>query len=405
MKKTVRITLYLLSMITIFAVVVLIVFRGNQSHFVSMHGNLAEQGDVVTSNDDVEAGENTGEQGENGGTDIIEQVASETEPETELVTETETELNEETVLFFGGDVLVNKRIADYYDSEGITRIVAPELLEEMVNADITMVNHEFQFSNRGTPMEDKQYTFEYDPAYVTILQDMGIDVVSLANNHSLDFGKEALIDTMETLDGAGILYAGAGTDKERAEEIQIIEKNGMKFGFVAATRVIPVASWNVEYGTPGLFAAYDYTGLVEVVAEAEELCDYVTVYIHWGIEREAYPEDYQRDIATRCINAGADLIIGSHPHVLQGVEYIENVPVFYSLGNYVFNDSLDRTAGVKVIVQQDGSATYQLLPANTKSSCTALMDDAGTQNVYQYMNDISFNVSVDGQGYVTDSEE
>ena len=142
-----------------------------------------------------------------------------------------------------------------------------------------------------------------------------------------------------------------------------------------------------------------------MVAEAEELCDYVTVYIHWGIEREAYPEDYQRDIATRCINAGADLIIGSHPHVLQGVEYIENVPVFYSLGNYVFNDSLDRTAGVKVIVQQDGSATYQLLPANTKSSCTALMDDAGTQNVYQYMNDISFNVSVDGQGYVTDSEE
>ena len=98
-------------------------------------------------------------------------------------------------------------------------------------------------------------------------------------------------------------------------------------------------------------------------------------------------------------------MVGCHPHVLQGVEYIENVPVFYSLGNYVFNDSLDRTAGVKVIVQQDGSATYQLLPANTKSSCTALMDDAGTQNVYQYMNDISFNVSVDGQGYVTDSEE
>ena len=221
--------------------------------------------------------------------DVYEQSAAETETiknteniedteeigDSEIIVETEEnqESGETTTIIFAGDVLIAAAMEQYFDTEGINRIVSEELLAEMQNADICMVNNEFQFSNRGTPMEDKQFTFQTDPKYVQILLDMGVDIVSLANNHSLDFGKEALQDTFATLDEAGILYAGAGDTKERAEQLQIIEVNGQKIGFLAATRVIPVSEWNIEYGQPGLFTTYDDTRLTACIKEAKEFCN------------------------------------------------------------------------------------------------------------------------------------
>ena len=195
-------------------------------------------------------------------------------------------------------------------------MVAPELLEELQAADILMVNNEFPFSDRGTPMADKQFTFRCSPGYVKALNEMGVDIVSLANNHTLDYGRDALSDTFTTLDGAGILYAGAGETKERAYELQIIEKNGKKFGFLAASRVVPESNWKVEERTPGMLTAYDDTKLVQLIKEARSGCDFLAVYIHWGVEYDAYPQDYQTKIATDCFNAGADLILGAHTHCL-----------------------------------------------------------------------------------------
>ena len=190
---------------------------------------------------------------------VHQQTDTETEQveATESIAETETEQEEPITIVFAGDVLIAAAMEQKHEIEGITGLVSEELLAEMQNADICMVNNEFQFSNRGTPMEDKQFTFRTDPKNVQILLDMGVDIVSLANNHSIDFGTEALQDTFATLDSAGILYAGAGDSKERAEQLQIIEVNGQKIGFLAATRVIPVSEWNIEYGQPGLFATYD----------------------------------------------------------------------------------------------------------------------------------------------------
>ena len=154
------------------------------------------------------------------------------------------------------------------------------LLQELQDADIFMVNNEFPFSNRGEPMEDKQFTFCCDPKYVKALNEMGVDIVSLANNHTLDYGRDALSDTFTTLDGAGILYAGAGETKERAYELQIIEKNGKKFGFLAASRVVPESNWKVEERTPGMLTAYDDTKLVQLIKEARSGCDFLSVYIY-----------------------------------------------------------------------------------------------------------------------------
>lgn len=376
MTKKVRITLYIISLVITIGVLVLLIFNGKLLKPI-VSDDVGQQSEIET--EQVENTENIAE------------------------TEEEQESGEITTIVFAGDVLIAAAMEQYFDTEGVGRIVSEELLTEMLNADICMVNNEFQFSNRGTPMEDKQFTFQTDPKYVQILLDMGVDIVSLANNHSLDFGAEALQDTFATLDEAWILYAGAGDTKERAEQLQVIEVNGQKIGFLAATRVIPVSEWNIEYGQPGLFAAYDDTRLTECIREAKKECDFLTVYVHWGIEREAYPQEYQRDIAKNCFAAGADLVIGAHPHVLQGIEFIEGKPVFYSLGNYVFSQEIAKTALVKVEIQPDGEVSYRLIPAYAEGGKTQLFKGEEAEELFQYMNEISTGTIVDEQGNVYES--
>ncbi|MBR5566467.1 MAG: CapA family protein [Roseburia sp.] len=373
MSKKVRITLYLISLVISMGVLVLLIFNGKLLK-TTASDEVEQQSEMET--EQIESTEN-----------IIE-------------TEVEQESGEITTIVFAGDILIAAAMEQYYDAEGVGRIVSEELLTEMQNADICMVNNEFQFSNRGIPMEDKQFTFQTDPKYVQILLDMGVDIVSLANNHSLDFGTEALEDTFVTLDEAGILYAGAGDTKERAEQLQVIEANGQKIGFLAATRVIPVSEWNVEYRQPGLFATYDDTRLLECIREAKEECDFLAVYVHWGIEREAYPQEYQTDIAKNCFAAGADLVIGAHPHVLQGIEFIDGKPVFYSLGNYVFSQEIAKTALVKVEIYPDGEVSYRLIPAYAKGGKTQLFNGEEAEELFQYMNEISTGRVVDEQGNV-----
>ena len=392
MTKKVRIALYLVSLVVAFMVLILLIFNEkllkatesqsmNQNTNQSMENQISTENAVDNSNDNIEDSEGLIQTGTENGTQ-----------------------GDSTTIIFAGDVLIADAMERYYDTDGVTRLVSEELLTEMVSADICMVNNEFQFSNRGTPMEDKQFTFQTDPRYVQILQDMGVDIVSLANNHSLDFGTEALQDTFAALDGAGILYAGAGDTKERAEELQLIEVKGQKFGFLAATRVIPVSQWNVEFRQPGLFTTYDDTRLVECIEAAKEVCDFLTVYVHWGIEREEYPQDYQTTIAKNCLEAGADLVIGAHPHVLQGIEFMEGKPVFYSLGNYIFAQTIVRTALVKVEVKANGEVLYSLIPAYAKDGQTKVFEGTEAEALFTYMNEISPNALVDEKGNIYDTE-
>lgn len=382
MTKKVRILLYVLSFSVTCMILLLLVRRGD---FFNPAGSQNTGIEVETEQDTA---------------------LQETEEITESQTGPEPESKEPdlddgvTTIVFAGDVLIAEAMEQYYDTEGVTRIVSEELLKEMQEADICMVNNEFQFSNRGTPMEDKKFTFQTDPKYVQILKDMGVDIVSLANNHSIDFGLEALEDTFATLDDAGILYAGAGMTKERAEELQIMEADGRKIGFLAATRVIPVAEWNVDIREPGLFAAYDDTRLVECIKEAKETCDFLAVYVHWGIEREALPQEYQTVIARHCIEAGADVIIGAHPHVLQGIEFIEDKPVFYSLGNYVFAQTIAQTMLVKVEIQDNGEAAYSMIPAYAQGGMTRKLEGEEAEALFTYMNEISTQNYVDLTGSV-----
>lgn len=307
---------------------------------------------------------------------------------------------EDTTIIFTGDVLFANAFHAGYDAKGIEGVLSEELLAILQNADILMVNQEFPFSEQGTPMQDKQYTFRCEPSYVKALQEMGVDVVSLANNHVLDYGKSALKDTFKTLEEAGIPYGGAGETVDRAQEVQIIEVNGRKYGFLAASRVVPVAEWKVENSTPGVFSCYDDTRLVELVKEAREECDFLAVYPHWGVEYAEYPEEYQTAIAKNCIEAGADVVVGSHTHCLQGAEYIGDKPVFYSLGNFVFGQSIERSAVLEVTITYEGEVSYRYLPVYAEGGVTQLADGEKARQIYSYLEKLSSQTTVGKDGEV-----
>lgn len=309
----------------------------------------------------------------------------------------------DTTLVFAGDVYLSDYVLAAYQQSGIQGILSKELRKEVKQADVTMVNNEFPYSTRGTQALNKQFTFRVDPSYVRILSESGIDLVTLANNHVLDYGTDALLDTFHTLREAGISYAGAGNSLERAAKPIRKKANGHTFGFLAASRVFPTVSWNVENAQPGVFSAYDPSRLLAAVKDARAECDFLCVYVHWGIERSTTPEEYQVTLAHALIDAGADAVIGAHPHVLQGVEFYNGKPIFYSLGNFIFYQNIEQTAIAKVTLTDQQDAQWQMLPAKASLSCTSLVTDpAARGDFYNYMEDLSKNVTFLEDGTIID---
>lgn len=402
MKKILQNMMYVVSLIIAVGVMVVLVRAGGKT---AQTQNAVSNAQLPVTEENVTLDGNPAPE---KATEIeqLSEEASETEKETTLpIEDAETENaevipDEDTTIIFTGDVLFANAFKAGYDAKGIDGVISEELLTELTSADILMVNQEFPFGETGEPVANKQYTFQCSPSYVTALKEMGVDVVSLANNHVLDYGKESLLETFATLDNAGILYGGAGETVERAEEVQVIEVNGRKYGFLAVSRVVPTGDWKVENSVPGVFSCYDDNRLIELVEQASAECDFLAVYPHWGVEHASYPEDYQTKIAERCLAAGADVVVGSHTHCLQGVTFIEDKPVCYSLGNFVFGQNIDRSAILKVTTAADGTVSYRYLPVYATGGVTYLAADEKAEEICTYLNDISVGATVASDGEI-----
>ena len=376
MNKTIRIVLYVLSILTVAGVIAAAILTGGQTQPVITSGT------AVTEEKQSDTADKTDENGTapdgadndytSGETENIKDTADAADSTERTSDDTETAAN-----------------ADNPKDSGNTTII--------LTGDVLFAN---AFSDRGEPMADKQFTFRCSPSYVKALNEMGVDIVSLANNHTLDYGREALSDTFQALDGAGILYGGAGDSTARAKEVQVVEVNGKRYGFIAVSRVVPSADWKIENGTPGMFTCYDAAALIEVIKEAKQTCDFVTVFPHWGTEYSEQPNTVQRELAKQCMDAGADLIVGAHTHCLEGIQFMDGKPVFYSLGNFIFGQSIDRSAAVKVTVTADGAVSYALIPVYASDGQTKQMDDNAAQSLFTYMESISDNASVDTAGNI-----
>lgn len=311
-------------------------------------------------------------------------------------------------LLFAGDIYLSSHVLNAYDKAGgISGVLDAGLRSAIGAADIFMANEEFPFSDRGTAAEEKEYTFRLPTARVSLLQEIGPDIVALANNHAFDYGEEALLDTCRVLDGAGILRVGAGADIEEAKALRVIETKGRRIGFLAASRVIPDYSWAAGKGKAGMMITYDPAALIKEIERAEDQCDYLVVYVHWGIEKNEHPEEYQRTLGRQYIDAGADIVVGSHPHVLQGIEYYKGKPIVYSLGNFVFGSTIPRTALLEVRLSADAFAdasdgqSLRLIPCTSSAGYTRMLPEEKRPEFFGYMEELSFGVSVDETGGVT----
>ena len=310
-------------------------------------------------------------------------------------------------LAFAGDICFTEDgyVIDHYDALGgdIGLCLSEEVLCRLNEADISMINHEYPVSTRGAALEGKYYTFRAYPEREIILQQMGIDIVSLANNHIYDFGADAFYDTLDALRQAAIPYVGAGADIEEASRPVYFVTGGIKIGFVSANRsekfiFTPEAGEN----TPGVVRMYDTAMMNNIIRAAREQCDYLIAYVHWGTEDSKYYEAYQTAIAQEFFASGADAVVGSHPHVLQGIGYVDGKPVVYSLGDFWFNGETKYTAIVNLEVSIDGLVELSVLPCIQEGYETHYIGEKSEQEAfYDYLRELSPEVWIDENGIVS----
>jgi poly-gamma-glutamate synthesis protein (capsule biosynthesis protein) len=235
-------------------------------------------------------------------------------------------------------------------------------------ADIVTGNLESPIADSGEEFTDKKFRFRTDPAAAPALKKAGFTHLSLANNHILDFGAAALGETRKLLSYQGITSSGAGTDLTSARKESIVTVKGKRIAFLSYSLTYP-AEFFATVSSPGTAPGFAQF-FIKDITRVKALADHVIVSFHWGTEGSNYPKEYQKVTARRAIDAGADIILGHHPHVLQGIEYYKEGVIFYSLGNFAFA-SMSRTADRSIIARitiDDGIKEVEIIPLNVINS-------------------------------------
>ncbi len=320
---------------------------------------------------------------------------------------------DKTTLAFVGDIGFAQGYAtiNKFRSNGsdIHNSFDEQVLSTMQGVDIMMANNEFPYSDRGTPTPNKTYTFRADPKDVHIMTDIGVDIVSLANNHAYDYGPDALIDTVDTLNDARLPFVGAGKNFEEAAHPVYFHVNGHIVSYVSATQIERYGNPDTKEATadsPGVLRTLDPAKAVAAIKEAADNSDFTVMYVHWGSESTDLVEQSQRDLARAYVDAGADLIIGDHSHCLQGIDFVDNVPVFYSLGNFWFNSKTLDTCIVRVTLDNDCRISdIEFIPCIQRGSCVVSATEAEKERIIGYMRGISNYADIDDSGFVTVSDK
>ncbi|MEB3100267.1 CapA family protein [Ferviditalea candida] len=311
--------------------------------------------------------------------------------------------NGQVSLALVGDVLLGSKVGNLLKQNGYDypyEFVRPYLQKP----DLTVANLETPVTAGGAPQE-KEYVYRTSPQALPALAEAGFDLVNLANNHVLDYGQQGLLDTFDHLDAAQIGFFGAGRDAGEAFAAKYVEVNGVKLAFLGFSNVVPDGSWKAGSGHPGVADSYDYRKPVAAIQEAKKRADLVIVFNHWGKDRTYQPEKYQAELAHRFVDAGADLVVGSHPHVLQGFEQYGGKWIVYSLGNFIFTTNNHPETWETMILQadcrQNGECRLKAVPVLTKWAKPELMSGEKADKLLEHLRNISPNAEVLADGTVT----
>lgn len=280
-----------------------------------------------------------------------------------------------------GDILLDRGVTKQIEKHGYG-YPFHSVGKMMRKADIAFGNLECPLSAHGHKI-DKLFCFKANPKTADCLTTAGIDIVSLANNHTLDCGKSGLTETMETLKHHNIEWCGAGSNAAETYCPKIITRHGLKVAFVGFCQFKPEAV-TLTKNNPSIAMATE-GNIRTLVTAARKQADIVVASFHWGIEFRRHPTDEQIHIAHLAVDCGADIVLGHHPHVLQDITTIKHgkrtALIAYSLGNFVFDQHLEfnkdrETTGIlKIVVTRNGVKAFRLMPAIIHKCAPVLSDE------------------------------
>ena len=265
--------------------------------------------------------------------------------------------NKNGSLVFGGDIMLARSVESYARVNGGWSQVMSQISSSFSQTDCRVANLESPFVSNKKQTETGSLVFAAKPEAVTVLTSSKITAVSLANNHITDQGATGLNETQKILKENNIAYGGAGASREAALAPQTIQCGQLKVGLI-------FASYGTNFGAEGVVVA-TLEDITPSITEAEKKYDIVVVYAHWGSEYQAVNSPFQKEMAHQYIDAGADLVIGSHPHVIQPIEIYKNKLIAYSLGNLVFDQasSGEKTEAILLKVQyEDKDINTSIIP-------------------------------------------
>ncbi len=269
-----------------------------------------------------------------------------------------------------GDIMFGNYTIEYLEKFG-NNYPFDSTVAVLSSADATLGNLEGPFTTGGEKFE-KTFNFKIPPKYAAGLMSAGFDVVTLANNHMLDYGITGLKNTLATLDTLGLAHCGAGLDFAAAHRPAILEINGYRVATFGYSLTFPSEFWAT--GNSGGTCFPEEKLMVSNIRQADSTVDFVVATFHWGAELHNYPKPYQIDIAHKAIDAGADLIIGHHPHVLQGLEVYKNRLIAYSLGNFTFSSHSRKSTEsmiLKVVLTPNGLLLARVVPLSVDNDVVA----------------------------------
>ena len=378
--------------------------------------------DVATNPSESTSDEATKDNNSNEASSTTEEATEETtieEPTTEEPTTPSTGGTNQNgeykpvTMAFVGDTYFSDKLYSHYTKSGLTGFLGQSVLDIFQQTDIMIANHEYAATDLPEEAKDTEqlYNFKSPIAREIIWKELGVDIVSLANNHAMDYGEQSLIDTLDALDAIDIGRIGAGRNLADALKADIRVVNGKKIAVLAASRFILNWNWYAQENKPGVMTTYESTDRFGMVKDEikrlkeEEKCDIVAVYVHFGKEGSYEILQNQKNIAHGYIDSGADFVIGSHAHNLQGIEIYNGAPIYYNLGNFLFSNYAVDTMVVNIEINEDNSVTTSITPCVSKQYTVNEATGEKAQEILDFIESISVNIEIDENGNVTEKVE
>lgn len=311
----------------------------------------------------------------------------------------------EDIIRFAGDVFFSKYVSAGYDAKGVSGVIDENIKNLIDTSDLCIANLECCITDNENDKEEKTFNFAMPTKYLNALKELNIELFTIANNHILDYGVSSMLGTIDKLDEININHIGAGKDLYDAKKIYIKEIDGKRYAVLAASAVLPKDSWKADIDKPGVCNAYDIGVICNEIKLIRPYFDKVIVYMHWGNELEEKSNELQQKFAHHIVNAGADLIVGTHPHVIQEIEYYRGTPIVYSIGNFIFgkqvHDMIMLEATIDYSENEYGDMKIRVYPGKSNFQMTTRYWDNNIINsIYASINKNSTTCYVDSEGYV-----